>query len=211
MATRLDWAFSVLAAVALGIECAQALPVSSCDGVTCKLYESDADGNGTERPPAVTLGFNPKPGYLVINEKGTDPIAQSDDRTWSEVLLFMGNTVQLFSDSFIFKGQEGEDVPFTRIDVIDSKFDGVVIGTTVFMAETNPPTNYQPVREQPFQGITGGPGDPANGTQASYMVFSDVVEGDDKDLPEPGSAILIAGAASYLCLPRRRRSRCGRG
>ena len=60
-----------------------ALPVSSVDNANAvaQLYESDGQGNPTERPPALVLPFNPIAGYLVINEKGTDQASQQDERT----------------------------------------------------------------------------------------------------------------------------------
>jgi photosystem II stability/assembly factor-like uncharacterized protein len=72
---------------------------------SCSLYESNDGITLTERPNAVNLAVPLNfldlliTKYVVLSDPGKI-FSQSDASTWSDVLLFDTNTVQLFSDPF---------------------------------------------------------------------------------------------------------------
>ena len=138
--SKIFWRRIGTAVVFLGLAgIAQGGPLSFCipglppGASRCTLYETDAIGTFTERPPALMLPNAVFAGFLVLFEPGTD---SSNPDNWSDVLQFTLATAQLFSDPFPFQtGQAAAPpVPFSL---------GAVTG--------NPSTVYVPE-----QGVENG-------------------------------------------------------
>ncbi|SBT06476.1 exported hypothetical protein [Candidatus Accumulibacter aalborgensis] len=77
-----------------------AAPASSCvldalGNIQCDLYEEDANGDVSEIGWVISLPKSVTPGNVLILEPGGNI---QDRNTWSDMLLFTNQTVQLVSD-----------------------------------------------------------------------------------------------------------------
>jgi hypothetical protein len=167
---------------------ASGLPVSSCmintdSTQTCNLYESDATGNFTERPPAVFLPTAVINEYVILLEFGTLVSDQNNPLAWSDLVVFTNPFVRLYSEPFLF----GTDTPFTVADVLAATHRFIVEPQNLPVEGTNstvPVVFFKP--NGPFQD--------------TFNVFSDA-----GTIPEPSSTMLLfAGALAlvYFRSPR---------
>lgn len=86
-----------------------AAPASSCvldalGNIQCDLYEEDANGNASEIGWVISLPKSVAPGNVLILEPGGNI---NDQSTWSDMLMFTDQTVQLVSDG-CGSGVEGD-------------------------------------------------------------------------------------------------------
>jgi len=102
---NLRWGFALLGMCAAGL--VSALPISSCapnatgPGLTCNIYESDANGTPSEVSNVVSIGSSVAWGFIVVLDAGG---SLANSSTWSDVVeIFQigttgsGNTLQLLS------------------------------------------------------------------------------------------------------------------
>ncbi|MBZ5724495.1 MAG: hypothetical protein LAP87_05815 [Acidobacteriia bacterium] len=170
---------------------ASAGPISSCaanaaGGVTCNIFETDAQGNPAEVSSVFALGTSVFSGWVVLLE---NPLAFVNDVTqWSDVLHFIddgsgltASTAQLLSDGCnCFPG-----------------FDTVNAAPHVFLVETQTGTGSDFADFTAFQA-------PPN----TYNIFSGAPV-NENEVPEPAGAPLAAGGLLVVALAIGRRARPG--
>lgn len=79
---------------------AKADPISSCaanalGGQTCNIYETDTSGNPSDTSSVTSTAFFQTTGYLILLDNTN---GNTNTANWSDLAVFTGNTIQLFSD-----------------------------------------------------------------------------------------------------------------